>query len=152
MPIFFLLKKCEKLLQCKSFSHFFNKKFSVFGCKVVKHLTSSLSLSCFEQPGPDFVFTRSLNESLTNDFIVNNRALFGISLWLSTHYSVETKSMIMVNVLKYQTLMSLTKMLRQIVKAKIRMLLEHSDLGLYSLQPTKSFQNQTAAKPFKCAF
>ena len=23
----FLLKKCEKLLQCKSFSHFFNKKF-----------------------------------------------------------------------------------------------------------------------------
>ena len=24
---YFLLKKCEKLLQCKSFSHFFNKKF-----------------------------------------------------------------------------------------------------------------------------
>ena len=23
----FLLKKCEKLLQCNSFSHFFNKKF-----------------------------------------------------------------------------------------------------------------------------
>ena len=23
----FLLKKCEKLLQCKSFSHFFNKKY-----------------------------------------------------------------------------------------------------------------------------
>ena len=23
---YFLLKKCEKLLQCKSFSHFFNKK------------------------------------------------------------------------------------------------------------------------------
>ena len=38
----FLLKKCEKLLQCKSFSHFFNKKknISVFGYKVIKHLTS----------------------------------------------------------------------------------------------------------------
>ena len=35
---YFSLKKCEKL--CKSFSHFFNKKISVFGCKVVKHLTS----------------------------------------------------------------------------------------------------------------
>ena len=37
---YFLLKKCEKLLQCKSFSHFFNKNISVVGCKVVKHLTS----------------------------------------------------------------------------------------------------------------
>ena len=27
---YFMLKKCEKLLQCKSFSHFFNKKISVF--------------------------------------------------------------------------------------------------------------------------
>ena len=27
---YFLLKKCEKLLQCKSFSHFFNKKISVY--------------------------------------------------------------------------------------------------------------------------
>ena len=27
---YFLLKKCEKLLQCKSFSHFVNKKISVF--------------------------------------------------------------------------------------------------------------------------
>ena len=35
-----LLKKCEKLLQCKSFSHFFKKNISVFGDKVVKHLTS----------------------------------------------------------------------------------------------------------------
>ena len=24
---YFLLKKCEKLLHCKSFSHFFNKKY-----------------------------------------------------------------------------------------------------------------------------
>ena len=37
---YFLLKKCEKLLQCKSFSHFFNKNISVFGYKVVRHLTS----------------------------------------------------------------------------------------------------------------
>ena len=29
MPIFFV-EKMEKLLQCKSFSHFFNKKISVY--------------------------------------------------------------------------------------------------------------------------
>ena len=28
--LYFLLKKCEKLLHCKSFSHFFNKKISVY--------------------------------------------------------------------------------------------------------------------------
>ena len=38
--IYFLLKKCEKLLQRKSFSHFFNKKITVFGYKVVQHLMS----------------------------------------------------------------------------------------------------------------
>ena len=27
---YFLLKKCEKFLQCKSFSHFFNKKYQCF--------------------------------------------------------------------------------------------------------------------------
>ena len=37
---YFLLKNCEKLLHCKSFSHFFNKNITVFGYKVVKHLTS----------------------------------------------------------------------------------------------------------------
>ena len=38
---YFLLKKCVKLLHCKSIPHFFNKKkFIVFGYKVVKHLTS----------------------------------------------------------------------------------------------------------------
>ena len=37
---YFLLKKCEQLLQCKSFSRFFNKNFSAFGYKVIKHLTS----------------------------------------------------------------------------------------------------------------
>ena len=38
---YFLLKKCEKLLLCKSFSSFFHQKnFSVIGYKAVKHLTS----------------------------------------------------------------------------------------------------------------
>ena len=37
---YFLVKKCEKLLPCKSFSCFFNKNISVFGYKVVKHLMS----------------------------------------------------------------------------------------------------------------
>ena len=37
---YFLLKQCEKLLQCKNFSHFFNKKISVFSDKVVKYLMS----------------------------------------------------------------------------------------------------------------
>ena len=36
----FLLKKCEKLLHCKSFSHFFNKNIIVFSNKVVKLLRS----------------------------------------------------------------------------------------------------------------
>ena len=36
---YFLLKVCEKLLHCKSFSHFFStKNFSIFGYKVIKHL------------------------------------------------------------------------------------------------------------------
>ena len=45
---YFCWKKCEKLLHCK--------KFSVFGYKVVIHLTSwslnELVKRCFEQPGP----------------------------------------------------------------------------------------------------
>ena len=38
---YILLKKCEKLLQCKTFSHFSTKTISVnvLGYKVVKHLT-----------------------------------------------------------------------------------------------------------------
>ena len=36
---YFSLKKCEKLLLCKSFSHFFNKTIGVFGYEVVNHLT-----------------------------------------------------------------------------------------------------------------
>ena len=38
---YFLSKKFEKLLHCKSFSHFSIKNISVFGYKVVKLLTSS---------------------------------------------------------------------------------------------------------------
>ena len=40
---YFLLKKCEKLLQCKSFSHFFNKKYQCVWSqsrKTLKELTS----------------------------------------------------------------------------------------------------------------
>ena len=38
---YFLLKKCEKRLHCKSFSHFFStKNISTFGYKVIKHLMS----------------------------------------------------------------------------------------------------------------
>ena len=40
IPEYFCLKNCLKLLQCKTFSHFFNKHISVFGYKVIKHLTS----------------------------------------------------------------------------------------------------------------
>ena len=39
----FLLKKCEKLLQCKSFCHFFNKKYQciwLFSHKTLNKLTS----------------------------------------------------------------------------------------------------------------
>ena len=39
----FLSKKCEKLLQCKSFSHFFNKKFQciwLLSSKTLSELTS----------------------------------------------------------------------------------------------------------------
>ena len=38
---YFLLKKCEKLLQCAKASHVFStKSISVFSYKVIKHLTS----------------------------------------------------------------------------------------------------------------
>ena len=40
---YFLLKKCVKLLHCKSFSHFFNKKFQciwLYSRKTLNELTS----------------------------------------------------------------------------------------------------------------
>ena len=36
----FLLKKCEKLLHCKSFSHFFNKNIGIFEILTFEILTS----------------------------------------------------------------------------------------------------------------
>ena len=42
---YFLSKKCEKLLQCKSFSHFFNKKFQCIWLLILKHLTVDLLIS-----------------------------------------------------------------------------------------------------------
>ena len=40
---YFLLKKCEKLLQCKSFSHFFNKKYQCIWLKSGKTLNELTS-------------------------------------------------------------------------------------------------------------
>ena len=40
---YFLSKKCEKLLQCKSYSHFFDKKYQCVwleSCKTLNELTS----------------------------------------------------------------------------------------------------------------
>ena len=60
---YFLLKNCEKLLQCRSFSHFLTKNFSVFGYKVVKHLTSwplneLVKLTMLWTTGPCTIFVR----------------------------------------------------------------------------------------------
>ena len=40
---YFLLKKCEKLLHCKSFSHFFNKKYQCIWLKSPKTLNKLTS-------------------------------------------------------------------------------------------------------------
>ena len=40
---YFLLKKCEKLLHCKSFSHFFNKKYQCIWLKSRKTLNELTS-------------------------------------------------------------------------------------------------------------
>ena len=37
---YFLLRECKRLLQCKSFSHFFNKKYQYIWLLSRKHLTS----------------------------------------------------------------------------------------------------------------
>ena len=57
MPIFFVEKMREAFAVQKLLSFFLTKNISVFGYKVVKHLTvdlltSSLSSRCFEQPDP----------------------------------------------------------------------------------------------------
>ena len=53
----FLLKKWEKLLQCKSFTHFFNKKYRLIWDINVWNFNDTLTndVISFEQPGPDVV-------------------------------------------------------------------------------------------------
>ena len=60
---YFLLRKCEKLLHCKSFSHFFDKNFSVFGYKALKHLTGwplneLVKLTTLWTTGPRCLYSR----------------------------------------------------------------------------------------------
>ena len=47
---YFLLKQCEKLLQCKSFSHFFNKKYQCVWLqshKTLNELVNNNDLTCY---------------------------------------------------------------------------------------------------------
>ena len=70
---YFLLKKCEKLLQCKSFSHFFSKAFAVqkllsfFSAKISVYLVG-LNNILFIQISPakhvHTKFIEDLNESI----------------------------------------------------------------------------------------
>ena len=55
----FVEKKCEKLLQCKSFSHLFNKKYwHILDIKVLNlNETLTNDIVCFEQPGPDHLLS-----------------------------------------------------------------------------------------------
>ena len=52
-----VLKKWEKLLHCKSFSHFFNKKYWQISDINVWNFKETLTndIVSFEQPGPDIV-------------------------------------------------------------------------------------------------
>ena len=56
MPKFLLKTKCEKLLQCKSFTHFFNKKYQCIGLKSGK-LLSELTY----QLGPELHYFKPSN-------------------------------------------------------------------------------------------
>ena len=81
---YFLSKKCEKVLQWKSFSHFFNKNITVFGYKVIKHLTSwplneLVKLTMLWTTGP---------WSLTWDSLWMPLALFVISFVFSALISI----------------------------------------------------------------
>ena len=50
---YFLLKKCEMLLQCKSVSHFFNKKYwYIWDNNIWNFDTLTNDVVSFEQPGP----------------------------------------------------------------------------------------------------
>ena len=58
----FLLKKCEELLQCKNALQFFSKNIAAVDFVSTENdltnppLTTSLSLRCFEQLGPDVLY------------------------------------------------------------------------------------------------
>ena len=51
----FLLKKCEKLCKCKSYSHFFSKNISVYAIFNGQSFNGTLTndIVSFEQLGPD---------------------------------------------------------------------------------------------------
>ena len=53
-PLFFLLKKCENLLQCKRFSHFSNKKYQWICNIYILNFNGTLTndVDNFEQPAP----------------------------------------------------------------------------------------------------
>ena len=55
-----LLKNCEKLLHCKSFSHFFNKKYRHISSINVWKFNETLTndVVSFEQPGPGGVYIK----------------------------------------------------------------------------------------------
>ena len=53
----FLLEKCENLLQCKRFSHFFNKKYqricNIYVLMNIFNETLTNNVVNFEQPAPE---------------------------------------------------------------------------------------------------
>ena len=67
MPLFFV-EKWEKLLPCKSFSHFSTKNVSVFGYKVIKHwmswpLNELVKLTMLWTTGPRAIKILQFNEN-----------------------------------------------------------------------------------------
>ena len=63
-----LLKKCELLLQCKSYSHFFSKKFQHIRVSLDLNFNESLTNDTvsFEQLGPVCEFQDNQNSGLSN--------------------------------------------------------------------------------------
>ena len=57
---YFLLKKCENLLQCKKFSHFSNKKFQHICNIYVENFNKMLTnvIVNFQQPASDLLLQR----------------------------------------------------------------------------------------------
>ena len=125
MPIF-LLKKCEKLLQCKGYLIFSTKNFGVFGYKVVKHLTSwplnelvKLTMLCTTGPWSAYVSTHyNLRLSCPHstisicwkcDFFINLRGRAGWSVsnvhtWINAQFPV-TLHLIFNNTYRVETVL-----------------------------------------------